>query len=105
MLHRVQQDHDSKFDTFHTQNIAIKDINSHGNVNVSLQNLAFLNANAQFVSLQELNFFTAAGNWFNTAGQNIHNSEVKFGQQVNTDVKNVGAGINHDVAVVGSAFK
>jgi len=35
----VQQDHDSTHDRFHTQNIDIKKIHSHGNVDVSLQNL------------------------------------------------------------------
>jgi len=38
-LRRVQMDHDSSHDRFHTQNIDIKDINSHGNVDVSLQEL------------------------------------------------------------------
>jgi len=36
---RVQMDHDSSHDKFHTQNIDIKDIKSHGNVDVSLQEL------------------------------------------------------------------
>jgi len=34
-----QQDDDSSHDRFHTQNIHIKDIKSHGNVDVSLQEL------------------------------------------------------------------
>jgi len=41
-MRMVQMDHDSSHDKFHTQNIDIKDIKSHGNVNVSLQELDVL---------------------------------------------------------------
>ena len=64
---KVQQDYDSKNDHFHTQNVAIKNIDSHGNVDVSLQ---------------ELNWFTGA---FHTLGSDIK----KAGSAITTEAKKI----------------
>jgi len=111
MLHRVQQDYDSAHDKFHTQNIAIKDIRSHGNVDVSLQNLrwrhpmlhhvqqdhdsahdTFDTQNIRIknidshgnvaVSLQELN-------WFTNAVHSVDNDFKTAGSDISNEAKKI----------------